>query len=87
MYPTALIFCAYYNHVKVDLYSAALHNENERRSFVIWEKDDPDNYNFFVNNFDDIKGNPSLCTPHRNPLDTLKQWAEEWEKIKPGGLK
>lgn len=76
-----------YNHVKVDLYSAALHNENERRSFVIWEKDDPDNYNFFVNNFDDIKGNPSLCTPHRNPLDTLKQWAEEWEKMKPGGLK
>ncbi len=74
-----------YNHVKVDLYSAALNNEDERRSFVIWETEDPENYQFFVHNFTDIKKNPILC--EKVNLDMLKAWAEEWEKLKPGGNK
>ena len=43
-----------FNHVKIDLYSASLDNEDNRRSFVIWQKDDPANYSFFVNNFNSI---------------------------------
>ncbi len=72
-----------YNHVKVDIYSAALDNEDNRRSFVIWEEDDPENYQFFVQNFMNIKGNPSLC--EKVQTESLKQWADEWERLKSGG--
>ena len=78
-----------YSHVKVDIYSAALHNEDERRSFVIWEKDDPENYKFFVDNFNDIRQNKSLCTRynlHDRSFEKLKEWAQEWDKMKLGGL-
>lgn len=74
-----------YNHVKVDIYSAALDNEDDRRSFVIWQKDDPKNYKFFVDNFNDIKQNRTLCTRHRS-FEKLKKWAQEWDNMKPGGL-
>lgn len=70
-----------YNHVKVDLYSAALNNEDDRRSFVIWKDIDPDNYDFFVNNFDQIKNNQQLC--YAPKMSALKKWAEYWESIKP----
>ena len=72
-----------FNHVKVDLYSAALDNEDFRRSFVIWENEDSENYKFFVHNFTDIKKNPSLC--EKVTLEMLKTWAIEWENVKPGG--
>lgn len=68
-----------FDHVKVDLYSAALHSEDERRSFVIWREDDPDNYRFFVNNFDTIKNNPIICKPAT--IEQLRLWAKEWDKI------
>ena len=74
-----------YNHVKVDIYSAALDNEDDRRSFVIWQKDDPKNYKFFVDNFNDIKQNGTLCTRHHS-FEKLKKWAQEWDNMKPGGL-
>lgn len=72
-----------FNHVKVDLYSAALDNEDFRRSFVIWQDEDPENYQFFVCNFTNIKKNPLLC--EKVKLDTLKKWEDEWENLKPGG--
>lgn len=62
-----------FNHVKVDLYSAAISDENERRSFIVWQKDDPDNYNYFVNNFDSIKNNTDICIEMNNP-DMLKKY-------------
>lgn len=74
-----------YNHVKVDIYSAALDNEDDRRSFVIWQKDDPKNYKFFVDNFNDTKQNGTLCTRHHS-FEKLKKWAQEWDNMKPGGL-
>ncbi|MCI9311666.1 MAG: nucleotide-binding protein [Lawsonibacter sp.] len=70
------------NHVKVDLYSAVLDNEDDRRSFVIWQDEDPENYQFFVHNFANIKKNPLLCEEAK--LDMLKSWAEEWENLRPG---
>lgn len=73
------------SHVKVDLYSAALDNEDARRSFVIWQDDDQENYQFFIKNFDNVKNNPLLC--EKATLEMLKVWAEEWENIKPGGKK
>lgn len=72
-----------YNHVKVDLYSASLDNEDERRSFVIWQRDDPQNYKFFVDNFNNIKRNRQIC--ERATLKMLKVWTEKWEKFRLGG--
>lgn len=69
-----------FNHVKVDLYSAALDNEDSRRSFVIWQDEDPENYQFFVDNFTNIKKSSILCEKIR--LDMLKKWANEWENLK-----
>lgn len=66
-----------YNHVKVDLYSAALKTEDDRRSFVIWQTQDPTNYQFFVDNFINIKENPRLCE-----LQTLENFKETVEKIR-----
>lgn len=68
-----------YNYVKIDLYSAALDNVGNRRSFVIWQADDPENYQFFTNNFNHTKNNEQLC--EKVSLEKLKAWAEEWEKM------
>lgn len=68
-----------YSHVLVDLYSAALTNEANRRSIMIWKRSDPENYQFFVNNFAEIKTNPNLCKIPT--LKELKGWAEIWEKL------
>lgn len=69
-----------YNYVKVDLYSAALDSEGNRRSFVIWQADDPENYSFFVNNFEKVKNNEQLC--EKLSLKKLKAWGEKWERRK-----
>lgn len=68
-----------FNHVKVDLYSAALNNEDDRRSFIVWQEDDPENYEFFVSNFDNIKRDSRLC--EKPTLEMLKEWAETWENL------
>lgn len=54
-----------YNHVKIDLYSSGLGDESQRRSFVVWQDTSPQNYDFFIQNFDNIRGNPSVCHPIR----------------------
>ena len=69
-----------YNHVKVDLYSAAITNESERRSFIIWQKDDPDNYDFFVRNFDSVKLNSDICAKINN-INILKKYSDKWNDI------
>jgi len=65
---------SYLNHVKIDLYSADLSSENDRRSMVIWEMNDKENYDFFVNNFNNIRRNHA-----RSPReDELKKWSDIW---------
>lgn len=71
------------NYVQVDLYSAALDNEDNRRSFLIWQEDDPENYQFFVNNFNAVKNNPLLCEVPS--LETMETWARTWRDMCPGG--
>lgn len=56
---------AQYNHVKIDLYSSGLGDEGQRRSFIVWQDTNPQNYDFFIHNFDNIRGNPSACHPIR----------------------
>ena len=71
-----------FNHVKIDLYSASISDEDRRRSFVVWKKDDPENYEFFVDNFDSIKINKQLSVPVDK--EKLKNWVENWNSRKKG---
>lgn len=63
------------SHVKVDLYSACLSNERERRSFIIWKTTDPQNYDFFVNNFDMVKRNLSTIATKKELSEIATTWA------------
>lgn len=71
------------SHVKVDLYSAVLDEENNRRSFVIWRNEDKENYSFFIDNFDAIKNNKLICytvgPEALEPGGVLKTSADKWE--------
>lgn len=73
-----------FNHVKVDLYSAALDSEDERRCFIIWESTDPINYRFFVDNFIRMKRDRDICK--QPTVKELKKWVERWENKKFGGV-
>ena len=66
---------SFLNHVRVDLYSAALTNENDRRSMVIWQNQDHENYQFFRQNFENIRQHLS----RRPSMDEMKIWSEKWE--------
>jgi len=69
---------SYLNHVKVDLYSAELANEDDRRSMIIWQATDNLNYHFFVDNFDRIRRGTTCEVPS---CEDLEKWAQKWEKI------
>lgn len=72
-----------FNHIKVDLYSAEIGNEDERRSFIIWEKDDPENYRFFTDNFNHIKQSERICTRVKDK--ELAAWAKTWKEMSEKG--
>ncbi len=67
-----------FNHIKIDLYSAELNNEDDRRSFIIWQYDDPTNYQFFLDTFNRMKQNGKICEVQtvdslKAMVDSLKQ--------------
>lgn len=61
-----------FDHVKIDLYSSGIGNEGQRRSFIIWRDLDPENYQFFVDNFDSIKQNSNIC--QQLQLSVIQKW-------------
>ena len=63
------------NHVKVDLYSAALSDENNKRSMIIWQNQDEANYTFFIKNFDDIYKYHSEIPS----MEEMKIWSDKWK--------
>jgi len=67
------------NHVKIDLYSMNLSTEDNRRSMVIWEKTDKVNYDFFVNNFDDIRADSTLIKDP-DEIAKMKGWVDDIPK-------
>jgi len=71
---------SFLNHVKIDLYSAALTSENERRSMVIWKNQDSENYKFFMSNFDSIWRNDTLCSDV--DMEEMRIWSDIWDKLK-----
>ena len=68
------------NHVRIDLYSAKLPREEERRSMIIWQKQDKENYKFFVDNFNSIRQDTNIC--HKPTKEELKKWSDIWSKMK-----
>lgn len=65
-----------YDHVKIDLYSSEIGNENQRRSFIVWKDLDPENFTFLTENFDSVKRNLGIC--QQPDLPTIKGWIDEW---------
>lgn len=69
-----------YDHIKIDLYSSEIGNENQRRSFIIWKDIDYENYHFFIENFDSVKRNKEIC--YQPALSVIKGWLDEWNAKK-----
>lgn len=68
-----------YNHIKVDLYSEGLDSSMNRRSMIIFETDDPENYNFFVarhNYIRNARESKALISSHND------EWIAAWEDMK-----
>ena len=66
---------SFLNHVKIDLYSSYPTDAKERRSMVIWQEQDGENYQFFLNNFNSIRDKATRPTE-----EEMKKWAEKWKK-------
>lgn len=68
-----------YNHIKVDLYSEGLTSNMDRRCMMIFEQDDPENYEFFVRRYEYTR-NP------RKSQKLIRQnhelWLQQWEQLK-----
>ena len=73
---------AEYNHIKVDLYSYGLHTSEDRRSMVVFEKDDKANYDFFVRQIETLKSNQNRKKSAQLIKKNHKKWIKEWEKLK-----
>lgn len=68
-----------YNHIKVDLYSEGLVSNMDRLCMIIFEKNDPKNYEFFAGRYNstrDAKRSETLIREHG------KQWIDQWEEMK-----
>ena len=44
-----------YNHVKIDFYSEGIASTQDRRSMIIFEQDDKENYDFFVQHYNHLR--------------------------------
>ena len=68
-----------YNHIKVDLYSSGMDSNMNRRSMVVFESADEENYNFFASRYNYIRNareSKALITLHND------EWLAKWEEIK-----
>ena len=70
-----------FNHVKVDLYSLNLDSSVDRRSMLIFERDDPENYRFFVQQFEYLR-NQELRASRERIRQNNDKWLREWEELR-----
>lgn len=68
------------NHIKLDLYSPYIAREKERRSIFIYEKYNPEDYNYFSKDFDNIFKNTISPTEERNKENMWLETAEKYYK-------
>lgn len=70
------------SHIKVDLYSAGLASNMDRRCMMIFKKDDPENHNFFVHRYEytrNVKASANLIRKYHDQW--LAQWAQLQEEL------
>ena len=72
-----------FNHVKVDLYSLDLDSSVERRSMIIFEKDDKINYDFFVHQFMYLRRDEFRKRSEQLKKKKTDKWLSEWKKLRP----
>ncbi len=66
-----------YNHIKVDLYSEGILSSMDRRSMLIFESVDKENYDFFVERYNYIrKPRQSRAIIEQNSDKWLRMWEE-----------
>lgn len=68
-----------FDHVKIDLYSSQIGNEDQRRSFIVWKEIDFENYSFFVQNFDTVRQAGAIC--EIVDVTKISKWLNDWKKI------
>ncbi len=66
-----------FDHVKIDLYSSEIDNEDHRRSFIIWRDLDRENYDFFVRNFNNVSRKTTIS--HQPTLEEIGGWITTWK--------
>lgn len=66
------------NHIKLDLYSPYIAREKERRSIFIYEEQNPEDYNYFSKDFDNIFKNTISPTEEKKMEDEWLQIAEKY---------
>ncbi|MDR1158209.1 MAG: nucleotide-binding protein [Oscillospiraceae bacterium] len=72
---------AYMTHIKVDLYSAELDREENRRSMVIWKTEDPNNYDFFHRNYDAVR---LKAWTRKRESKNEDEWRKRWKELVDG---
>ena len=66
------------NHIKVDLYSEGLTSNMDRRCMMIFEAEDPDNYQFFEHRYEyirNVKKSNSLIKANH------EKWMTQWQEL------
>lgn len=71
-----------FNHVKVDLYSYDIDSSVDRRSFMIFEKDDKDNYDFFAEQIKSLRSKQYRKKSDNLIAENHSKWIELWEQFK-----
>ena len=72
-----------YNHIKVDLYSCNLDSSTERRSMIIFQKNDPDNYSFFEKQIQFFNNRENKIRSDELINKYHEHWISLWGKNKP----
>lgn len=68
-----------YNHIKIDLYSCGIDTTKERRSMLIFERDNVDNYNFFNGQIKLFNNGEARARSKQMIEENHRRWIEAWD--------
>lgn len=70
-----------FNHVKLDFYSFDIDSSEERRSVVIFERDNKENYDFFVHQFAYLRRDEARQASMQLIKENDESWHQQWNKL------
>lgn len=68
-----------YNHIKIDLYSCGIDTTKERRSMLIFERDNVENYNFFNGQIKLFNNGEARARSKQMIEENHLRWIEAWD--------